>query len=141
LKSPNIHRDKRELCDTRHRRLVNNQIILAENEPGSHGASPWILGSNVTFRRSYRMRSTNMKGAERLIAERWPKLKNKAQTERNPEKLIAILEEMDDLLFNLEMRLAAQNESLHSKTDAGSQSDWHELISDGLPGDSEGESQ
>lgn len=87
------------------------------------------------------MRGKNMKGAERLIAERWPKLKNRAQNEKNPEKLIAILEEMDDLLFNLEMRLAAQNESLHSKTDAGSRSDWQGFIFDGLPGDSEGGSQ
>jgi len=46
------------------------------------------------------------------------KLKNKAENEKNPEKLIAILEEMDDLLFNLEMRIAAQNESMHSRTNS-----------------------
>jgi hypothetical protein len=87
------------------------------------------------------MKSMNPKGVERLIAERWPKLKNKAENEKNPEKLIAILEEMDDLLFNLEMRIAAQNESMHSRTNSGSRSDCHDLVSNILPGDSEGEIQ
>jgi hypothetical protein len=49
----------------------------------------------------------NKQGPERLIA-RWPKLKKRAQNEQNPEKLIAILEEIDDLLFSVEMRIAAQ---------------------------------
>lgn len=43
-----------------------------------------------------------------LISERWPKLKKRAQNETSPEKLIPILEEIEDLLFNLEMRLASQ---------------------------------
>lgn len=43
---------------------------------------------------------------ERLISERWPKLKRKAQHEIDPEKLIPIIEEIDDLLFMLEMRFA-----------------------------------
>jgi hypothetical protein len=52
-----------------------------------------------------------MKNTQRLelvISERWPKLKKKAQRETNPEKLIGILEEIEDLLFNLEMRLASE---------------------------------
>jgi len=46
---------------------------------------------------------------EKLITERWPKLKKKAENEENPEKILAILEEIDDLLFKFEMRIAAQN--------------------------------
>ncbi len=46
---------------------------------------------------------------ERLMTERWPKLKKRAQNENNPEKLIVILEEIDDLLFSVEMRIAAQS--------------------------------
>ena len=45
----------------------------------------------------------NKQSLERLISERWPKLKKRAQIENNPEKIVAILEEIDDLLFNLEM--------------------------------------
>jgi hypothetical protein len=48
------------------------------------------------------------KRAELLISERWPKLKEQAQHEVDPEKLIAILEEIGDLLLNLEMRFGAE---------------------------------
>jgi hypothetical protein len=47
------------------------------------------------------------KRVETLISERWPKLKKRAQNENSLEKLIAILEEIDDLLFNLEKRVGA----------------------------------
>jgi hypothetical protein len=82
----------------------------------------------------------NMKGVERLISERWPRLKYRAENERNPEKLITILEEIDDLLFNLEMRIAAQNE-MHSRDHADSRSDCHESVRDFPPGDSESGNQ
>jgi hypothetical protein len=61
---------------------------------------------------------SNKKGAERLISQRWPRLKKRAQNENNPEKLIAILEEIDDLLFNLEMRIASRNRSMPLGADA-----------------------
>jgi hypothetical protein len=51
----------------------------------------------------------NKQALERLMTERWPKLKKRAQNENNPEKLIALLEEIDDLLFSVEMSIAAQN--------------------------------
>jgi len=51
----------------------------------------------------------NRQALERLMTERWPKLKKRAQNEDNPEKLITILEEIDDLLFSVEMRVAAQS--------------------------------
>jgi hypothetical protein len=49
------------------------------------------------------------RGPEQLMSERWPKLKKRAQHERDPQKLIAILEDIDDLLFNVEMKIAAQS--------------------------------
>jgi hypothetical protein len=51
----------------------------------------------------------NNKSAERLMLERWPQLKKQAQNETRPEKLIAILDEIDDLLFCVEMRIAAKS--------------------------------
>jgi len=43
------------------------------------------------------------------MSERWPQLKKRAQNETQPEKLIAVLEEIDELLFSVEMRIAAQS--------------------------------
>jgi hypothetical protein len=51
----------------------------------------------------------NNRSVERLISERWPQLKKRAENETLPEKLIAILDEIDDLLFCVEMRIAAQS--------------------------------
>jgi hypothetical protein len=51
------------------------------------------------------------KELERLILEEWPKLKERAERERSPQKLIAVLEEIEDLLFHLEMRIAVQGHS------------------------------
>jgi hypothetical protein len=44
-----------------------------------------------------------------LVSERWPKLKKQVQDERNPEKLIALVKEIEELLFNLEMRMICEN--------------------------------
>ncbi|HME37259.1 MAG TPA: hypothetical protein VKF84_18660 [Candidatus Sulfotelmatobacter sp.] len=57
---------------------------------------------------------------EQLMSERWPKLKKRAQNENNPENLIAVLEEIDDLLFIVEMRVAAQSRRTHSRDDTDS---------------------
>jgi hypothetical protein len=51
----------------------------------------------------------NDKSTARLMSVRWPRLKKRAQHEARPEKLIAILDEIDDLLFSVEMRIAAQS--------------------------------
>jgi hypothetical protein len=110
---------------------------LSGSEEDSYRA-PWGAWGQDHIRRSYL--NKHVKGIERLISERWPKLKFRAETEKNPEKLIAILEEIDDLLFNLEMRIASQNE-MRSRGNAESQSDCHESISDVPPGDSESGSQ
>lgn len=55
------------------------------------------------------------RGPEQLMSERWPKLKKRAQHERDPQKLISILEDIDDLLFNVEMRIAAQGRERRAK--------------------------
>ena len=52
----------------------------------------------------------NVRETERLISERWPKLKESAMNEGDPEKLITILEEIDDLLFVLEARIRLDND-------------------------------
>ena len=59
----------------------------------------------------------NTKAVERLITQRWPKLKKKLQAENDPAKLIAILQEIDDLLSNLEMRMAAQSRQADAERD------------------------
>jgi hypothetical protein len=61
-------------------------------------------------------------GVEHLMSERWPKLRERAQNARNPEKLIKVLEEIDDLLFNVEMRVAAQGGGIELRCDADSKS-------------------
>ncbi len=66
---------------------------------------------------------TNKLELERLLSERWPKLKKRAQHEKNPERLIVILEEIDDLLFSVEMRIAAQSGRTRSKDGGDSRSD------------------
>ena len=78
---------------------------------------------------------TGTKGVERLISERWPKLKKRAQNENDPEKLIAILEEIDNLLSNLEMKIAAQNAQSRASTVSTSGPAFGYVP----PGDSEGE--
>ena len=50
----------------------------------------------------------NQKRIEKLILERWPKLRKLMQTTVDCQKLIAILDEIDELLAVLEVRIAAQ---------------------------------
>jgi len=72
---------------------------------------------------------------DRLIEKRWPKLKNRAQNERNTGKLIAILEEIEDLLCLMEMRIAAHDGRTASRpasVPAALPTRW-----DGSPGTSE----
>ncbi|HXM68855.1 MAG TPA: hypothetical protein VN911_19155 [Candidatus Acidoferrum sp.] len=84
------------------------------------------------------MKSMNStKGVERLISQRWPKLKKRAQTENNLEELIAVLEEIDDLLSNLEMRIAVGNRKVPSRATAVSTAAFS--VCHVLPDDSEGQ--
>ncbi len=57
-----------------------------------------------------------------LVSERWPTLKKRAENENDLDKLIAILEEIDDVLFNVEMRVAAESWRTHSRDGADSRS-------------------
>jgi hypothetical protein len=72
------------------------------------------------------MKST--KRVERLISERWPTLKKRAQNESNPEKLIAVLEEIDDLLFNLETRLGANAKDGNMRLSARAEADFAAFV-------------
>ncbi len=70
------------------------------------------------------MRSMDI--VEGLITERWPDLKKKAEKETDHERLIAILTEIDDLLFVLEKRIAASDENMKLIPHADARSDWRE---------------
>jgi hypothetical protein len=83
----------------------------------------------------------NVKEIDRLIEKRWPKLKRRAQNERNPGKLITILEEIEDMLFLLEMRIAAHHGSLPERSAAASRSAPRRSVYEPGPGDSELRSQ
>lgn len=71
-------------------------------------------------------RMKNTEGIDQLIRRRWPQLKAKVQNEENPDKLIAILEEIDDLLFMIETRIAGQSRPT-SATETNSRSLQREL--------------
>ena len=57
---------------------------------------------------------------ETVISNRWSRLEKKALDESDPDKLIAILEEVNDLLFTLEMRINAHYEKSDSRVNARS---------------------
>lgn len=61
-----------------------------------------------------------------LTSQRWSNLKRSAQRERDPEKLIAILGEIDDLLADLEKKIAAADRESSSRPDVESRSDGEE---------------
>lgn len=64
-----------------------------------------------------------------LISNRWQILKRRAQTEGDPGRLIRILMEIDELLADLEARMA-QDDNLYSMSDVGSRSDGDESARD-----------
>ncbi|MGA2346997.1 MAG: hypothetical protein ABSF93_13380 [Candidatus Sulfotelmatobacter sp.] len=64
----------------------------------------------------------NKQAVEWLVSEQWPKLKKRAENEKDVEKLIAILEEIDDVLFSVEMRVAAESGRAHSRDGTDSRS-------------------
>ena len=60
---------------------------------------------------------------EELISERWPELKRRALNETDLDNLIAIVDEIDDLLFLPEMKCAEPRTgtiSPKAKIDSGS---------------------
>ena len=86
----------------------------SENEQDAISAT--MLGANIHEETLAKMKNT--KGSEPTISERWPELRKEAQNETDPEKLILILEEIEDLLFNLEMRLASEYGKRRKTADA-----------------------
>ena len=51
------------------------------------------------------------KNMDRLIFIKWPELKKRAQGEQDLEKLMTLLVEIDELLFNLEMRVRVKDDT------------------------------
>jgi hypothetical protein len=73
---------------------------------------------------------------EQHVSEQWPKLKQKAQNERSLEKLIGILEEIDDLLFKLELRIAVEGGNMRFRNGAESRT-CRDFFDDTPPGEPE----
>lgn len=83
-------------------RVLDNRIFSRAKEN-----SPSLRCLGITSHEEIATGMKSTKRVEKLVSERWPKLKKRAQNENSLEKLIAILEEIDDLLFNLEKRVGA----------------------------------
>jgi hypothetical protein len=62
----------------------------------------------------------SMKIEDRLISERWPDLKKRAEQETDHEALISVLEEIDELLVHLEQRIAAVDKDMGLDSNAES---------------------
>jgi hypothetical protein len=129
-------------CDERHRRAADgSNIFSGKGQENLEGLSRMLGNLHHLQESTNSMNSTHrinsMKGVERLISQQWPKLKKRAQTENNLEELIAILEEIDDLLSNLEMRIAVGNRNVPSRANAVSTAGFS--VCHVLPDDSEGE--
>jgi hypothetical protein len=58
------------------------------------------------------MRSTS--SLERRILKRWPELKQMAEHEFDPDKLLLMIEEVEGLLFKFEMKVASDYGNSHS---------------------------
>lgn len=71
----------------------------------------------------------SMKIVERLITERWPDLKQRAEKETDYDTLIAILGEIDEVLFILEQRIAANDHALAMCDGSDPTSDRQEHVS------------
>jgi acetoacetate decarboxylase len=54
---------------------------------------------------------TGDKNIDGLIPTRWPELKKRAQSEQDLEKLMTLLVEIDELLFNVEMRVRVKDDT------------------------------
>lgn len=54
---------------------------------------------------------TTDKNMDRLISKSWPELKKKAQSEEDLERLMALLVEIDELVFNLEMKVRVKDDA------------------------------
>jgi hypothetical protein len=98
--------------------------VFAKRRPNLSGSREcWGQNPGGKIKEENACTMKNKEALERLMSERWPKLKKRAQREKNPEKLIAILEEIDDLLFTVEMRIAARSGRTRSKDSGDSRSD------------------
>lgn len=67
---------------------------------------------------------------ETIILGRWPQLKKKAQNEGDADKLIAIIEDIDELLSDLELKIEAQAIYGSTSNADNSNPDMSRLVSD-----------
>jgi hypothetical protein len=94
-----------------------NAQVLSEAKSAFLGQNATLTAFRDIDYTSIKRRSImgNMKKAEYLISERWPRLKKKLYNEKNPEHIVLTCEEIDcSFLFNLEMIITAQDGSVHS---------------------------
>ena len=70
----------------------------------------FAIGCGVTIERSGFPMTTD-KNIDRLISKRWPALKKKAQSEQDLERLMALLVEIDELVFNVEMKVRVKDDA------------------------------
>lgn len=65
---------------------------------------------------------------DRLISEKWPELKKRAEQETDHEALIHLLEEIDDLLVHLEQRIAAIDKDMGQDAKAVPGRNWQKSV-------------
>jgi hypothetical protein len=70
----------------------------------------------------------SMEIVDRLVSERWPDLKKRAEQETDHEALIALLGEIDDLLVHLEKRIAAIDKDMGLDAKAGPGRGWRKSV-------------
>ena len=118
-----IHSSDLHCCDERHRRISKRGVCFQER-----GASALAFPLRCLARHTKETvgRMKNTEGIDQLICRRWPELKKKAQNEDNPDKLMAIVEEIDALLFIIEMRIAGRSRPMGA-TETNSRSLQREL--------------
>jgi hypothetical protein len=101
-----------QCCDARHRQSFDKRSMFS-------GTRSIRLSFLETLARHHIKetvsRMNHTKRIDQLVSKRWPKLKKRLQNEENPGKLIAILEEIDDLLFIIETRVAGQSTVTNSR--------------------------
>jgi len=70
----------------------------------------------------------SMKIVDRLVSERWPGLKKRAEQETDHEALVELLGEIDDLLVHLEQRIAVIDKDMGQDAKAGPGHAWRKSV-------------
>jgi hypothetical protein len=100
-----IHKGTLVDCDNCHRQVQNHLNIFLEETSDVRSVQHQ---HSETVRKMRKIEELQL-----LISERWPQLRKRAERENDSEKLIAIVEDIDDLLFILEMRVSSLETEKH----------------------------